>query len=1027
MNNVDLKHLIDASEELFNDIDFNQLTEENITSVLQTTPGQPNTQEKRGRKRKNEEVYQSPIQPFFDQQTTMQFTQPLRQIVPRTMTSQNTSDFTVPMKPIIPSMTLPPQVPSFKPSLKNLIEVTAKLGKRWPKLYGELNTELKANIPLQYLQGADKLRVFIGDLDNQIMLFNGREFVGILSSDVNFMVPLLRNRAIAVTVSISHNSVQTWPVGVTLKVYVNKKSLVPEVDSKDISPDEQEESTRIKHPFTRLFDMIDQQRNFGESAKIRKTNEADVSFNREYNDLDDDDLDNYIDWDAKQNSAQDLDKNEMDNQVLQLYQAVSKSLDDNTESTVSPPKELKLKLRNYQLTALAWMYNRETKGTSNRTEPKLHPLFQEKQFADGTKFYYSAYCGIMTRNFVMAPPDPRGGILADEMGLGKTIEILSLMLKNKPQSIGSTWNSKDQKFEAKSTLIVCPVTLVEQWKNEIVNHTSPPLNVYIYMGGRRIREAAKLVGFDAIITTYSTLSNEYAQILKREKELGRQLNYEEKSNFPLFQIRFFRIVLDEAHNIKNRKSLQGRACTAVDADCRWAVTGTPIHNHIDDLFSLFHFIRVYPHGDWRWWAKNIARPFEKKKPEAIKALQQVMGELMIRRTKNKKINGVKIIELPKKSVQHEQLEFSKPERILYESLYQYSKGIFNEFEKSGTVLKNYANILEMILHLRQVCNHPALLLYSYQTISDSGSLKHFLTQFGHISNNSLLTQVLPIWPQVLQNPNCDIETLLEMNWISSAKIDALIRHLRKLDGSTKSIVFSQWVTMLDVVEIALDKAGINYVRFDGSMSRKDRDETLQTFKNNPNISVCLFSLKAGGFGLNLVWATHVFLLDPWWNPAIEEQAINRVHRIGQDKPVTVIRFTIKNTIEDRIIKLQETKIAMAQNLGMSNDQEILSLGVTKKEAQDIRLEDLRKLFSDNAEDDVQTTNVHEEDDDDDIDSIDDAEDDVWTNAREEEDDDEDVETNLPDEQEEETDENILEKIVNSDGLEEFFDSDAPEI
>lgn len=159
----------------------------------------------------------------------------------------------------------------------------------------------------------------------------------------------------------------------------------------------------------------------------------------------------------------------------------------------------------------------------------------------------------------------------------------------------------------------------------------------------------------------------------------------------------------------------------------------------------------------------------------------------------------------------------------------------------------------------------------------------------------------------------------------------------------------------------------------------------------------------------------------------KEQAINRVHRIGQDKPVTVIRFTIKNTIEDRIIKLQETKIAMAQNLGMSNDQEILSLGVTKKEAQDIRLEDLRKLFSDNAEDDVQTTNVHEEDDDDDIDSIDDAEDDVWTNAREEEDDDEDVETNLPDEQEEETDENILEKIVNSDGLEEFFDSDAPEI
>jgi SNF2 family DNA or RNA helicase len=165
----------------------------------------------------------------------------------------------------------------------------------------------------------------------------------------------------------------------------------------------------------------------------------------------------------------------------------------------------------------------------------------------------------------------------------------------------------------------------------------------------------------------------------------------------MFQIKFFRIILDEAHNIKNRKSLQAKAATSVDAECRWAVTGTPIHNHIDDLFSLFHFLRVNPHGDWRWWSKNIAKPFEKKKPEAVEALQTVMKELLIRRTKNKKVNGEKIIKLPEKSVRLMKLEFGEAERILYRELYEYAKGKFNEFVKNGTVMKNYANILGIFI------------------------------------------------------------------------------------------------------------------------------------------------------------------------------------------------------------------------------------------------------------------------------------------------------------------------------------------
>jgi SNF2 family DNA or RNA helicase len=161
------------------------------------------------------------------------------------------------------------------------------------------------------------------------------------------------------------------------------------------------------------------------------------------------------------------------------------------------------------------------------------------------------------------------------------------------------------------------------------------------------------------------------------------------------------------------------------------------------------------------------------------------------------------------------------------------------------------------------------------------------------SNVLVVQKVLPMLSQVLNDKDVDFGVLMEQNWISSVKIRHMIQHLNEIKHTAKSIIFSQWTSMLDLVEIALTKANVEYVRFDGSMSRKDRDTTLQKFKNDPDLSVCLFSLKAGGIGLNLTEATTVFMLDPWWNPAIEEQAINRVHRIGQDQPVTIIRYIIK--------------------------------------------------------------------------------------------------------------------------------------
>jgi DNA repair protein RAD5 len=738
------------------------------------------------------------------------------------------------------------------------------------------------------------------------------------------------------------------------------------------------------------------------------------------------------------------------------------------------------------------MLDREKQGKNadKNEKNKLHPLYQERMLPDGTKYYFNNLNGILTMKFISAPPDPRGGILADEMGLGKTVEIIALIASNRLGSTPSNAPNRDKKYVSKATLVVTPLTIVDQWKGEIERYTRPPLKVYIYQGSRRIKDISALLQFDVIITTYNTLSFEFSQTFlnatsKRKKKTETQEKKEPPQPSPIYMMSFYRVVLDEAHNIKNRKSLQARATSAIDANRRWAVTGTPIQNHIDDLFSLFHFLRVNPHGDWRWWSKYIGKPFEKKDKKAIEALQGVIAELLIRRTKNKRVNGERLVLLPPKKITLVELTFTEAEANFYKSLYEYSKGRFEEFVQSGTVLKNYANILEMLLHLRQVCDHPALIITSFQKKSEKSTMKGFLESFVKSSNFSMYDTILPMLPEVLKinarndaiasqaqkqyqqqiinmqvnvptiqssnnydddddefedgeyefiedetgakvpvlrernkiksespimqektqrgrvkknnlgdAPNVqptgliDVADYMERNWRPSTKITALVEYLNRIKYSEKSVVFSQWTSMLNLCEIALKRAKIKYVRLDGAMQRTAREAAVQNFKNDPTLSVCLISLKVGGVGLNLVWATHVFLLDPWWNPAIEEQAIDRVHRIGQDKPVTVIRFMIKNSVEERILALQKTKSAVAKNaldgatydeneedenfvreeiereefaeeededdytaVNIDGDEDdggglsaLEGFGMTKRDAQAVRIQDLQSLF-----------------------------------------------------------------------------------
>ncbi|KAG2393295.1 hypothetical protein C9374_006826 [Naegleria lovaniensis] len=718
-------------------------------------------------------------------------------------------------------------------------------------------------------------------------------------------------------------------------------------------------------------------------SKLRKTVGSDVSLHKSKQEeeddldaLDDTDLDEYIiqkptsQMNASSSSFHNLSDMEgegLDKQLEELYEEIEKVIvddenavntDDNSDDepeishhAIEIPEDslLTSELRSYQKTAVKWMLKRERIGEDKaKSAPKLHSLFQERKFPDGTPFYFNPLHGVITLTFVPAPPEPKGGILADEMGLGKTVEVIGLIASNRIKGKKTTPTVVGDKYFSSATLVVTPLTIVDQWKQEIERHTNNQLSVYVYQGNRRIRDVATLLKYDVIITTYNTLSYEYSQtFITKERANAKKKTKDTapQQPSPIYKMKFFRVVLDEAHNIKNRKSLQSRATAAVDAERRWAVTGTPIQNHIDDLYSLFHFLKVNPHGDWRWWTKYIGKPFEKKDKKAIGALQSVIKKLVIRRTKNKRVNGKRIVELPKKHVETVSIQFSQAEMTFYKSLYEYSKGKFNEFVRSNTVLKNYANILEMLLHLRQVCNHPALIITSFQKKTDKSTMNGFLENFEQKNGFEVYDTILPMLPQVLklnkeklkmrqnnegesviasQLKSINVSKYMKANWRSSSKINALIEKLRSQEYGTKSVVFSQWTSMLDLVEVALEKSGIRFVRLDGKMQRKDRDDAVQKFKHDNTIQVCLISLKVGGTGLNLVWATHVFLLDPWWNPAIEEQAIDRVHRIGQDKPVTVYRFVVKDSVEERILSLQKSKTKIANdalNIGSDDDED----------------------------------------------------------------------------------------------------------
>ncbi|CAO3665234.1 unnamed protein product [Umbelopsis ramanniana] len=595
-------------------------------------------------------------------------------------------------------------------------------------------------------------------------------------------------------------------------------------------------------------------------------------------------------------------------------------------------------------------------------------------------------------------PDFKGGILADEMGMGKTIQTIAMLLEEPRQ---------------KPNLVVAPTVALMQWKREIETHTRGVLNVYLFHGASRSSDKDFLKGYDVILTTYSILESAF-----RKQEYGfKRTHHLVKEASLLHQIHWHRIILDEAHNIKDRSNNTARSVFNLQSDFKWSLTGTPLQNRVGELYSLIRFMQADPFGyyycktcpckqlTWKfsdrkscdhcghkpmdhvcWWNNEILKPIQTYGATAdgllaFKKLRKLLDRMMLRRTKLERADD---LGLPPRTVVVRRDLFNEEEEDMYQSLYSDSARKFTTYVEQGTVLNNYANIFELLMKMRQCSNHPDMVL-KRSNASENQQLvcvvcneppeDAIMSNCRHIFCRECCTQYLESFVEEgalqMRTPNCprcfailtvdlsqptieldhgdeqavhakysknSIINRINMDkWRSSTKIEALVEELTKLqreDRSIKSIVFSQFVNFLDLVNWRLSRSGFECVKLDGTMSPQQRDAAIKHFMTNPNVTVFLISLKAGGVALNLTEASRVFICDPWWNPAAELQAMDRIHRLGQYRPIKITRLIIENSIESRIVQLQEKKTALVEST-IGKDVEALSR---------LSEEDLRFLF-----------------------------------------------------------------------------------
>jgi len=421
------------------------------------------------------------------------------------------------------------------------------------------------------------------------------------------------------------------------------------------------------------------------------------------------------------------------------------------------------------------------------------------------------------------------GILADDMGLGKTLQTLTHILLEK--------ESGRMKHPC---LIVAPTSVLRNWINESIKFT-PALSLLLMQGQSRKSDFKHLKQYDLVVTSYPLLVKDADVMQAQEWHI---------------------VALDEAQNIKNPKSLAAQTCSGLKAKHRLCLTGTPMENHLGELWSLFNFLMPGLLSDADTFRQHYRNPIERDADvERQKQLSTRIQPLLLRRTKDAVAK-----ELPPKTEILHTIELGKEQTDLYETIRAAMDKRVREAIAANGLDRSQIVVLDALLKLRQVCCHPQLLKQeSAQSVSDSAK-----TAF-------LMDELLP----------------------------------ELIDEGRRILIFSQFTEMLALIEARLKKDGIRHVKLTGST--RDRETPIQEFQAG-KVPVFLISLKAGGAGINLTTADTVIHYDPWWNPAAEAQASDRAYRIGQKNPVFVHKLICEGTIEERILKMQQQKAALVEGL-----------------------------------------------------------------------------------------------------------------
>ncbi|KDQ22579.1 hypothetical protein PLEOSDRAFT_1109681 [Pleurotus ostreatus PC15] len=741
----------------------------------------------------------------------------------------------------------------------------------------------------------------------------------------------------------------------------------------------------------------------------------------------------------------------------------------------------------------------------------------------------------------------KGGILGDEMGLGKTVQMIATMVKNVSTNPA-----------CRANLVIAPTALLEQWKNEIEEKTNTGFKVLIYHGNNKPRRKKELLDYDVVLTTFATMAYEWPDAeaeQKRKKAKAKRRKSEgfivedsdeDESDRPtrrrgarresgiLFQMDWYRVILDEAQFVRNKTTRASRAVSELQATYRWCLTGTPIVNGLADAYAYLRFIKLRPWYDWSEFHAHISR-LEKKNPAtAVVRLQAILASCMIRRTKSSELDGKRLIELPPKEVELIKLEFTAEEREIYKMVEAKTQATFNRYLRAGTVLKNYSQVLVLLLRLRQICSHPNLIqedgdgfVHPDEVDDDKPEVRTELTRarylvsmefvdglkakfkeaafkriaaekesvdaifedeecpicFDHYTNavitpcshtfcKECITDVInapladgdeahfnqdrpcPVCRSSVteeklfsrsafepseedldpslakpkpkadtnEDPNSvfwrtnkgkgkakakargrpkpkskrvtvidsgdvcyseeeevsedddddnmsdfivdsdededyeeksasraikkrlakrtivldsddeipddqvifglkpaatptpaahDGPVVMMPKFLPSTKMKYMMEILRKLaqdHPDEKTIIVSQWTSCLSLVSNYLGEAGVAHVKYQGDMDRNSRDTAVRVFMTKDTARVMLMSLKCGGVGLNLTRANNVISLDLGWSQAVESQAFDRCHRLGQMRTVNIQRLVIADTVEDRVLTMQERKV-----------------------------------------------------------------------------------------------------------------------